>query len=195
MGKVIYHLNEDWDYLKIPKCGCTSMLGSLAEARGLEPKDTFDIHERCAPLLPQGRRPGKDLLVVVRDPIERLISFYNDKIVGPKTIWTDRHPAMRADGLKRNMSFIAFIERIKEKGLHKCNAHLQPQWLFLEGLGDYTAVKIDHLYSLSLIGLRVEQRNASRAEPNKILLQYMEAYQHRPDLEISKDEEIYNHAI
>lgn len=125
-------------YLRIPKCGCTTIEGWMASQHpNYDPVSPHKIHsadalhqyfDQVRPMV--GHADGYFRFTFVRDPLRRFLSFYNDKILGPARPTLFEHPSML--GLTRGLSIAECLKVMRRSGpSHKFNPHFAPQHHFL----------------------------------------------------------------
>ena len=120
-------------YLSIPKVACSSIkyaLAGLIFGRELDPfgqDKTLRIHEDVfiGRSLKSIARKYDDYFkfTFVRNPWDRLVSCYNDKILNPDR----RTPKMIHQGFEAGMTFAAFIERVCHVPDEEADEHICSQ--------------------------------------------------------------------
>lgn len=148
-------------YLRIPKCGCTTIEGWMASQHpNYDPVSPHKIHSADAlreyfdcvrPMV--GHEDGYFRFTFVRDPLRRFLSFYNDKIMGPDRPALFEHPSML--GLTRGLSISECLKIMRRSGpSHKFNPHFAPQHHFLM---DGSRIRVDFIGRLEQfeVGARV----------------------------------------
>lgn len=143
-------------YIEVPKVACTSIKVTLARLLGidLEAADG-DPHKIRFPIPPPRQTgpalyPGLFSFAFVRNPWDRLVSCYRDKILGEVPDFTSFHPARgvayclaRFDVFRAGMSFDQFVEAVATIPDDEADSHFRSQHTFVtNALGD---VAIDFL--------------------------------------------------
>lgn len=131
MNGIIWH-EKRIIYFYIPKCGCTTLKKVFADGQGLHYDNPHSApFERCTPEQ-AASMAGYSSFAVVRNPLDRLLSLYRDKV----------RPGYRGWGFKggvenfvfspygvfiEDMSFRQFAEACLSIPLHDANPHWAPQ--------------------------------------------------------------------
>jgi hypothetical protein len=147
-------LLEEWRaaYVEVPKVACSSIKIALADllAIDLEPA-AGNPHkvEFPAPAPIDRGLPLPDLFVFafVRNPWDRLVSCYRDKIRGEVADFTEfdsergvAHCLARFDLFYRNMPFEAFVHAVAQIADVDADAHFRSQSTFVTNAGGKVAV-------------------------------------------------------
>lgn len=119
-------------YFWIPKVGCTSLKKVMADVQGLKYHTPHAAPFTECNVAQLGGFPGYHSFAVVRNPLDRLVSLFRDKI----------RPGHRAWGFKRgvedfvlgpygvfyeDMTFGEFAHKCLSMPLHNANNHWKPQ--------------------------------------------------------------------
>jgi hypothetical protein len=124
-------------YLYIPKCACTTLKSLIVnlepdyklKIKGTETNDQLDgIFKPYITKLDYcdlEKYQDYTIFTCIRDPIKRLLSCYNDKIV------TKFYQPFNKFGLEKNMDFDQFIQTISALPHNKCDGHFRSQSHFL----------------------------------------------------------------
>jgi len=124
-------------YVNSPRNGCTTVKSILASVLGIKLGDTIftDIHrlfrssafetfhqEDHIQFVPE------DYLrfSIVRNPFDRVVSFYEGKIRQD-----DKNHKRRFYGVDRDVEFAEFVKKLARRGRHKLGTHLCPQYIGL----------------------------------------------------------------
>jgi chondroitin 4-sulfotransferase 11 len=132
-------------YIEIPKVACTSIKTALAGLLGVNLADTDgNPHEACwpqprvAPAYSGPRFPGLFSFAFVRDPWDRLVSCYRDKIRGEVdgyTFFTIRpgvaNCLARFDAFVAGMSFEDFVHAVAGIPDDDADPHFRSQHTFV----------------------------------------------------------------
>jgi hypothetical protein len=132
-------------YIEIPKVACTSIKVAFAQLLGISLDETGgDPHQvdfPAPPVSPNGSGPfypGLYSFAFVRNPWDRLVSCYRDKIGGEVdgfTDFTDRPGVAsclaRFDVFVAGMSFDAFVEAVASIPDEDADGHFRSQSTFL----------------------------------------------------------------
>lgn len=167
-------------YVEIPKVACTSLKAALAPLVGVDlAKTGGNPHEVDFPKPPdaasRGDRlyPGLFAFSFVRNPWDRLVSCYRDKIAGEVGGFTKLAPSGIAVCLERfgvfspEMTFDEFVEAVASIPDAAADAHFRSQSSFVmtpEGrpgvdfLGRYETLQRDFERVAARIGLPAEVR-------------------------------------
>lgn len=132
-------------YIEIPKVACTSFKVSFAKLLGISLEDAGgDPHQTCYPLPPTAPSfsdllyPGIFTFAFVRNPWERLVSCYRDKILGEVQGFTNftirpgvANCLAHYDAFFANMTFEEFVYAVASIPDDEADAHFRSQHTFL----------------------------------------------------------------
>ena len=157
-------------YIEIPKVACTSIKTRLAELLNVElergnphqtkfPSVDFELTER-GPLY-----PGLFSFAFVRNPWDRLVSCYRDKICLAVDGFTEStiRPGVadclaRFDSFQPKMPFAAFVEAVATIPDEEADTHFRSQYTFVSNLSRETAVEYVGRYESIIDDLHHIQR-------------------------------------
>lgn len=138
-------------YLSIPKAACTSIKAALAKACGIavaRELEVHQIHSRPEMRLQEGRldkaAEGYYKFSFVRNPFERVVSCYRDKVVAsahpqnPKANYFSSY----AIPMPSHLSFAEFVKRISAIPDRLADTHFQSQYALLYDAGE---LQVDYL--------------------------------------------------
>ena len=116
--------NKTIQYCPTPKCGCTSTKIMIYKALGGTISDEEDIHLRF-PTPTFTRRAAHIKFCIIRDPVERFLSAYSNKVV--------HH------GIIPFVEFDDFIDNFQKyyNGHKGINHHFRPQVVFIGRFPNY----------------------------------------------------------
>lgn len=132
-------------YIEIPKVACTSLKSAFAQLLGISLEDAGgDPHQVSfpSPLAPPSHvgplYPGLFSFAFVRNPWDRLVSCYRDKIRGEVDGFTDftvqpgvAYCLARFDLFVTGMSFDDFVEAVASIPDEEADVHFRSQYTFL----------------------------------------------------------------
>lgn len=131
-------------YIEIPKVACTSIKTALAGLAGVNLETGGNPHDAVWPAPPAGPAesgrlfPGLFAFAFVRNPWDRLVSCYRDKIGGEVdgyTYFTVRpgvaNCLARFDAFVAGMSFAEFVRAVASIGDEEADAHFRSQHTFV----------------------------------------------------------------
>jgi hypothetical protein len=131
-------------YVTVPKAACSSIKVALAGLLGIDLEPVGgDPHkvEFPAPPLPWGEStfyPGLFTFAFVRNPWDRLVSCYRDKILGEVHDFTRLHPTRgiansfaRYEAFRAGMSFPEFVKAVAEISDDEADGHFRSQHRFV----------------------------------------------------------------
>jgi hypothetical protein len=136
--------DHDAVYVEIPKVACSSIKLALAGLLGIDLEPVHgNPHEARFPAPPSPSTSGPlwpDLFsfAFVRNPWDRLVSCYRDKIIGEAPDYTSFDPERgvarclaRFDAFKPGMSFDDFVEVVAGIPDEEADEHVRAQWTFI----------------------------------------------------------------
>lgn len=110
------------------KCANTSVKRACVDAMGLECEDDKPgrvlEYYSAEEILSVKREAGLKIVALVRNPFDRLVSFYADKICGDIFL-----PRWRDLGFEHNMPFWECVRIISETPPHEADQHFRPLWI------------------------------------------------------------------
>jgi hypothetical protein len=159
-------------YIEIPKVACTSIKVALAGVCGVDlaasggnPHEARWPTPRAAPARLGPRFPGLFAFAFVRDPWERLVSCYRDKIRGEVdgyTFFTIRpgvaNCLARFDAFVAGMSFDAFVRAVAAIPDDDADPHFRSQHTFVTDDAGQLAVDFVGRYERLADDLRAVER-------------------------------------
>ena len=186
----MYHERIGMVIAAIPKCGCSTVkrwLISVTDPAALA-GPVLDVHRHAARTLALAKRPrdeaeailaAQPLLVVVRDPVERLRSAFIDKFVRPAPdevmpATTELIRDYRGDGVvadvwdERSITFRQFVEYVGHADPDHLDAHWRPQAAFVRGRRIDTLITLDRLSSTLDALAAALGRSDVRATPESV---------------------------
>ena len=159
-------------YVEVPKVACSSIRTALArllnvdlDAVGGNPHEaTFP--EPPDPVVGPTAYPGMFSFAFVRNPWDRLVSCYRDKILGQAPDFTHFHPARRVafclarfDIFEAGMPFDRFVEAVSDIPDADADGHFRSQYTFVSnGSGDIVLEFVGRFESLQTDFLSVCER-------------------------------------
>lgn len=145
---VWFAVNEQagYAYLNMPKCACTSIKSAIALHVGLsksltERDDAYVDLRHHASVGEVAHRHDLFRFTVVRNPFDRLVSFWADYLQPPYPEF-----ALRAnpDLMKwKGLDFDVFVGMVVEQPTHQVNPHVAPQTEFTVVDGRHV---VDHVF-------------------------------------------------
>ena len=143
----VYVKKAGLTYISVPKCGCSSLkhlcfeiehdapFGDLKESLGLDRLHRAFASQRFRRFLSrrQAGDYGGDLVTVIRNPVDRLLSCYTNKVVKALALHDADQGALRTEGLSPDPDFDAFIANLDSyRALSKVvERHSRPLSYFL----------------------------------------------------------------
>lgn len=128
-------------FIAIPKCANTSILAAMFDLDGTV--------ERIHQIKPQQRvwgPEGESTFAVVRDPVQRAVSCWMNKVYEPHRPDTALLQFYGQEGIRRGMSFSEYLDVIETRGVDAFDQHVRPQRDFLpENLSDVVLLRFEHL--------------------------------------------------
>jgi hypothetical protein len=187
-------------YIEIPKVACTSFKVAFAHLLGISLEETGgDPHQVSFPVPPAPPRhegplyPGLFSFAFVRNPWDRLVSCYRDKICGEVDGFTDFsvRPGVavclaRFDVFVAGMSFDDFVEAVASIPDSDADAHFRSQYTFLANdageiavdfVGRYEQLSADFTLVQQMIALPAI--HLPRLQAARYLVRYMKYYSPR----------------
>ena len=124
--KIQVHTTPEFNFVPIPKCAGTSIIAAMFRLKGLSPSE---IH-RCKKPRKTWVPDGTLTIAVIRDPVERAISTWKNKV-------HDTGPAgtmlVNVCGFDRGMGFSDYINRLYSEGLINIkDNHVNTQMSFIQ---------------------------------------------------------------
>jgi len=130
-----YCNNKNLAYLKINKCGCSSIGNWISKFKTTSPKrpiwngknSSYNFHYVTKD---EAELSDYFTFTFVRDPFQRFLSFYKDWIIDPANLGVVKH--YEKFGIKVNMDFKEFVKSIVE--IDDCfllENHLAPMYTFV----------------------------------------------------------------
>lgn len=115
----------------IPKCANESVKYAFIDALGLNEHPRRAFPTASKEMAGGLRDKGWFVFTIVRNPFDRLVSCWADKLQADKMF-----KPFKRYGLWHKMTFDAFIERIAQMQDHECNQHWRPMSYDLLGKGE-----------------------------------------------------------
>jgi chondroitin 4-sulfotransferase 11 len=156
-------------YIEVPKVACSSIKITLASLLGIDLEAVRgDPHKVRFPA-PASRQSGPTLypglfsFAFVRNPWDRLVSCYRDKILGEVSNFTSFHPARgvayclaRFDVFRARMSFDEFVKAVAALPDEEADVHFRSQHTFVTNtFGDVAIDIVGRFETLALDFQRV----------------------------------------
>lgn len=154
-----FHLFPEYKltYVEIPKNGCTSVKKILYLALLDQELKGRNIHETFYRQLPRISKLGSKItneglfgsyfrFAVTRNPVERIISGFNDKIIGNEHELLRIRPKFNLP-LNKNISFTNFLEKVAETQDHDRDIHFMSQSKIL----NLDNINYDLMFDINLI--------------------------------------------
>ena len=186
-GEVILLSPYDAVYIEVPKVACTSLKMAFAALLDIDlAASDGDPHQAAFPFTapsvdPHGRLfPGLFAFAFVRNPWDRLVSCYRDKIAGEVEAFT--HFAIRPgvadclapfEAFSANMSFEAFVDAVASIPDTNADAHFRSQYTFLTN--EAGEVAVDFVGRFEHLSRDFERVKRHAHLPNLMLSRYQAA--------------------
>lgn len=141
-------------YLKIPKCACTSIKIAISKMRfGPQLQEAKSVHHAGNyPILFGGVVRDYDPVLdgifkftFVRDPVQRVFSFYKNKILDFDSSVSPHYYRL---GIKKTDSFNDFVDKLIRLDFSQLEEHLMPQSFFCFDDG---VLKVDYIGKMETI--------------------------------------------
>ena len=150
-------------YVEVPKVACSSIKIVLAGLLGVDLNTVGGNPHEAAfpepsdPVAGPKAYPGMFSFAFVRNPWDRLVSCYRDKIMGEASDFTDFHPTRqvayclaRFDAFEADMPFERFVEAVSNIPDAAAEGHFRSQHTFVtNGAGDSVLDFIGRFESLT----------------------------------------------
>jgi len=118
------HIHPKMRFIPIPKCAGTSIVKAMFRIEGT----VEQIHARKPPRLPWKPSHGIPTITVLREPVDRFLSVWRNKVYRPHRPDT---AMIRHFGCWQGMPIETFLQKVETRGLENFDKHVLPQIDFI----------------------------------------------------------------